>query len=459
MGRPVFACAQQAQKILERCSTTRSGLCPPDFFERPIGMRHRILFLAQSLPFPPHAGVTRRTYYILEELQREFDVTLVAFSRRVHQADPAAVADAAAALRRKLSSVMDPVSISSDYSLLRKVRSHLRSVVSGEPFIYYEYDDARFGQELQHALGRDRPHMVHLDSMDLYRWLPFLPVLPTACTHHSVESDLLRLDAEHRRNPIMRGYVNHQANLMERVERRLAPRFDLNVMTSQVDAERLRALAAGARTAVIPNGVDTEFFGPGSPTDVVPGRVAFLGPTYMFPNRDAVDFFLTKAWPFVRQRCPDSTFHLIGKNSAEEKARFESHRGVTCNGQVPDIRPHFSQAAVSIVPIRVGGGTRLKILDAWAMGKAVVSTSVGCEGLKTVDGRNILVRDDPTEFAAAVVQVLVDPSLRERLGHEARKTAEEHYSWHGVGQKLVNLYKGLLSTHGQLDTARSQVGL
>jgi len=119
---------------------------------------------------------------------------------------------------------------------------------------------------------------------------------------------------------------------------------------------------------------------------VVPGRVTFLGPTYMFPNRDAVDFFLANSWPLVRQRCPDGTFHLIGKNSADEKARFESHPGVTCNGHVPDIRPHFAESAVSVVPIRVGGGTRLKILDAWSMGKAVVSTSVGCEGLKTVDG-------------------------------------------------------------------------
>ncbi|HMH26009.1 MAG TPA: glycosyltransferase, partial [Gemmatimonadaceae bacterium] len=366
MGRPVFACARQAQKVLERSKAAWPGLVPSRFLQASIGMRHRILFLAQSLPFPPHAGVTRRTYYILEELQREFDITLVAFSRRVHQADPAAVASAATELRRKLSSVMDPVAITSDYSLLRKLRSHLRSVVSGEPFTYYEYDDTRFGQELQQALGRDRPHMVHLDSMDLYRWLPSLPMLPTVCTHHSVESDLLRLDAEHRRNPIVRGWVNHQANLMERVERRLAPQFDLNVMTSELDAERLRTMAVDARTAVIPNGVDTDFFGPCAPEDVVPGRVAFLGPTYMFPNRDAVNFFLAEAWPFVRQRCPDSTFHLIGKNSAEEKARFESHPGVTSNGHVADIRPHFSQAAVSIVPIRVGGGTRLKILDAWA---------------------------------------------------------------------------------------------
>jgi len=217
------------------------------------------------------------------------------------------------------------------------------------------------------------------------------------------------------------------------------------VMTSEVDADRLVALAPGARTTVIPNGVDTDYFRPGSPDAVVPRRVAFLGPTYMFPNRDAVEFFLADAWPLVRQHSPESTLHLIGENSPDDKALFESHPGVTCNGRVPDIRPHLAQAAVSVVPIRVGGGTRLKILDAWSMGKAVVSTSVGCEGLESVDGRNILIRDDPREFAAAVIEVLRDRDLRERLGHEARKTAQERYAWRVVGRKLVESYQDRLA--------------
>jgi glycosyltransferase involved in cell wall biosynthesis len=408
-------------------------------------MRHRILVLSQCLPYPPHSGVTKRTYHILQELQREFDVTLVAFSRRDHQPDATALARAAAVLRRELSDVTDPVPISSDYSLAVKLRNHLRSMVSREPYVFFEYGDRRYGQELNRAVGHARPDMIHLDSLDVYRWLPLLPPFPVACTHHNLESELLRLQAHHFPNAAGRAYMRHQADLVERVERRLCAQFDLNVMTSEIDAERLRALAPGARTTVIPNGVDIDFFRPGPRDEMIPGRVAFLGPTYMFPNRDAVDFFLAEGWPLVREKCPESTFHLIGKNSPEEKTRFEAHPGVTCNGHVPDIRPHFAQAAVSIVPIRVGGGTRLKILDSWSMGKAVVSTSVGCEGLETVDGRNILIRDDPAEFAEAVAQVLSDQNLRERLGSEARKTAEEHYAWRAVGRKLVGLYQDLLA--------------
>ncbi len=340
---------------------------------------------------------------------------------------------------------MNPVPINSEYSLARKLRNHAWSVLSREPYIFYEYGDARFGQELQQAVDRARPDLIHLDSLDLYRWLPSLPGLPAVCTHHALESDLLRLQADHLQNRLVRRYMKHQADLLKKVERKLCPRFDLNVMTSEVDAERLRALSPGTRTTVIPNGVDTDYFRPSSPDAEVPGRVAFLGPTYMFPNRDAVEFFLADAWPLIRQHCAENTFHLIGKNSPDDKALFESHPGVTCNGHVSDIRPHLAEAAVSVVPIRVGGGTRLKILDAWSMGKAVVSTSVGCEGLETADGRNILIRDDPREFAAAVVEVLRDRDLRERLGHEARKTAEERYAWRVVGRKLVGSYQGLLA--------------
>jgi glycosyltransferase involved in cell wall biosynthesis len=371
---------------------------------------------------------------------------LVAFSRRDHQPDAASLARAAAALGQELFDVSRPVPIRSDSSLAVKLRNHLRSVVTREPYIFFEYGDARFGDELNRAITRTRPDMIHLDSLDVYSWLPSLPVLPTACTHHNLESDLLRLQADHLPNPLVRSYMRHQADLVEQVERRLCAGFQLNVMTSEADAERLRTLAPGATTTVIPNGVDTGFFQPSSPESVVPGRVAFLGPTYMFPNRDAVEFFLAEAWPLVRQRCPESSFHLVGKNSAAEKTRFESHPGVTCNGHVQDIRPHFAEAAVSIVPIRVGGGTRLKILDSWSMGKAVISTSVGCEGLETVDGRNILIRDDPTEFAKAVIEVLRDKDLRDRLGGEARKTAEERYAWRAVGRKLVGLYRGLLES-------------
>ena len=385
-----------------------------------------------------------RTYHILQHLQTEFDVTLVPFSRRVHQADATSRSTATNALREEVAHVETPAIIESDWSLWTRVSDHLKSVVSREPYTYYEYGNPAFRRMLDNAIKRSPPDLVHLDSLDLYRWLPFLPSVPTACTHHNIESELLRLPADHLRVPGLGTYVRHQADLVEKIERRLSPRFDLNVLTSERDEARLRALAPQARTMVVPNGADIEFFSPSSSDLEVPGRVVFLGPTYMFPNRDAIEFFLDSIWPSVLESCPDATFYTVGKNSPGEKARFESRPGTSAIGYVSDIRPVFAEAECSVVPLRVGGGTRLKILDAWSMGKAIVSTSIGCEGLETLDGVNILIRDEPREFAAAVVDVLRNRELRARLEREGRHTVETHYAWSVVGARLNAAYHELI---------------
>jgi len=215
-------------------------------------------------------------------------------------------------------------------------------------------------------------------------------------------------------------------------------------MTSKVEADRLAALAPNSVTLVVPNGVDTVYLTPRNDIPVVPGRVAFLGPTYVFPNRDGVDYFLRDIWPVILRCYPAATLQLIGRNTPLDQPRYEAVPGIACLGQVPDIRPYLAAACCCIVPLRVGGGTRLKILDYWAMGKAVVSTSVGCEGLNAVDRENIIIRDDPEAFGRAVVSVLSDPGLRSQLEANARQTVERTYSWETVGEGLRRAYRHLM---------------
>lgn len=405
-------------------------------------MRPRILFLSQSLPYPPDSGVTNRTFHILSELQALFDITLIAFSRRNHQPDAESRARATASLSTPTCDVREPSLIVSDWSGPRKVWNHARSVIFRRPYVYYEYEAQTFAAELDRALQTASPALVHLDSLDLYRWNPGLDV-PVACTHHSIESDLLRLRADRMKHAGFRWYLRHQADLLEHVEANVCGTFDMNVMMSDVDAARLRALVPRARTTVAANGVDTEYFRPG-PNGTIPGRVVFLGPTYMLPNRDGIEFFLEQIWPIVHGRLPASSLHLIGRNPGPDRARLASHPGVVCQGHVPDIRPHMGSARCSIVPLRIGGGTRLKILDAWAMGKAVVSTTIGCEGLEVRNGENILVRDDPRDFADAVSEVLGNDPLRARLEHNARATAETVYNWPIIGKRLRATYASLI---------------
>ena len=249
--------------------------------------RPRLLFLCQCLPFPAHTGVTNRTLHILEELQREFDITLVPFFRRHHQADAEAVRRSEAALGERLAAVHRPSPILNEHSRTRLVWDHLRSVVTRRAYVHYEYRSRAFRHELRAALGAGKPDLIHLDSLDLYGWIDELPDSPTVCTHHNIESDLLERRSRHAPHWIANRYIRHQAELVRHVERRYVKRFALNLMVSELDATRLQELAPGARTTVVPNGVDTEYFQPR--TDLMKaGRVVFLGPTYMYANRDAV---------------------------------------------------------------------------------------------------------------------------------------------------------------------------
>jgi len=406
--------------------------------------RPRLLFLSQCLPYPPHSGVANRTFNILRQLRVEYDIDLIAFSRVNHQPDRGAREAAWEALRNATAFLAEPTPIPSEHSMLRKIWDHVRSVVSGRAYTHYEYQSGAFADRLHDVLRRRTPALVHLDSLDLHRWLPELPRVPIACTHHDIDSELLRLRAERLGHAAVRPYLLLQARRVERVEREWCPRLALNVMMSEIDAGRLRALAPGARTVVVPNGTDTEYFQP-SGGESLPGRIAFVGPTYSHPNRDAVEFLLQEIWPKVRAADRTASLRLMGRNAPADGARYGAEPGVTTLGYVPDIRPPLSEARCCVVPIRIGGGTRLKILDAWAMGKAVVSTSIGCEGLDAVDGQNILIRDAPGNFADAVLQVLRDARLRARLEGNGRRTALDTYSWGVVGRRIRSAYKELLS--------------
>lgn len=403
-----------------------------------------ILFLSQCLPYPPTSGTTNRTFHILEQLVEEFEVHLLAFVRRNHQPTGEAIRIAVKGLEGAGVQVEGVFSIASERSMLGRLRTHLFSVASRKPYTYHDYFDPRFGEALRAVRARFSPRLAHLESLDLHRWLPDLAGVSVSCTHQNIESELLRMRAKHAGSAPVAGYLRHQAQLVEGVERASCPGFALNVVTSDLDGLRLAALAAGSATCTIPNGVDVNALRPPDGCVERPGEVLFLGPTYMFPNRDGVHFFLDQVWPQVRQEVPDASFVLVGKASPEDRRMIERHPGARCEGFVADIRPHLAAAACCIAPLRVGGGTRLKILDYWAMGKATVATTVGAEGLKTEDGVNILLRDEPRGIADAVIAILRDPELRRRLSRAARATAVETYSWDHIGRTLRERYHRLL---------------
>jgi glycosyltransferase involved in cell wall biosynthesis len=399
--------------------------------------RPKLLFLSQTLPFPPDSGTAIRSYNVLRLLARDYDVTALCFYRRATTPD---LAGSLAALREIASSV-EAFPIEQEHSRARMLFDHARSVLTGRAYTAFAYRNSAFTRTLLAHLAREKFVLAHLDSLDLGAYVPMLAGVPVIAVHQNVESALLRRRAANEPNALRHMYLRLQARLMEGEERRWSPRVALNLAVSDSDAEDLRALVPNARFEMIPNGVDVEAFVPSG--GAVDNGIVFVGGMSWFPNADALEFFDEEILPLVRSRDERVKVTWVGRAKPDVIASY-AKRGIHLTGHVDDIRPHVAAAACYVVPLRIGGGTRLKILDAWAMGKAVVSTSIGCEGLQTADGRNILIRDDPVEFAEAVIQVLSDSELRERLGREGRATVEQTYAWPVIGHQLNSLYRGLL---------------
>ncbi len=400
--------------------------------------RPRLLLLSHRLPFPPHNGAAIRTYNLMRQLAVDFDVTALCFDRR----DPALET---LPLQGRLDALApfakcQAFPIPQLHSRTRLVWDHVRSVTNGRPYVYHAHESAAFEQALRETLASTTFDMVHIDSLDLLRFVPMVQHLPIACTHHNAESTLLLRRAA-RETGLRASYIRYQAGLLAKAEAELLDRFAVNVTVSEVDSGVLRQLAPSARFAVVPNGVDADFFQPAA--NGKRAGCVFVGGTTWFPNRDGLEWFAADVLPRMRAAGMEDGVKWVGRITDAERTEFAAS-GLDFTGYVDDIRPHVLSAACFIAPLRVGGGTRLKILDAWAMGAPVVATRAASEGLDAVHGENILLADDAEDFVQATAEVLRDRSLAARIGAGGRASVEKTYSWNVVGARLRSLYHDVL---------------
>jgi len=402
-----------------------------------VSVRPRLLFLCQTLPFPPDGGVWIRTYNVLRLLARAFDITALCFERAAMPGTHAAHDRAVACDALGRFAHVEVFSIPQRHSRARYLWDHVRSIVSRRVYTTYLYESSGFARRLNHIMEAEAVDLIHMDSLDLADYLPACRGIPVVCVHHDVTSMQLRRRADVERRAWRRAYLRHQAKLMEQSEREWCERVALNVVVSEHDRALLEHAAPAARFAVVPNGVDVEEFRPSATTGQ---GVAHMGGLTWFPNLDALEFFGRDILPHLRAADPHVPVRWVGSASATQQRQYGVEFGIEITGYVDDVRPFMRAAACHIVPLRAGGGTRVKILNSWAMGKPVVTTSIGCEGLEAVDGDNVLIRDDPKSFARAILDVLEDGALRRRLGRSGRATAERLYSWDRIGEGLIDTY-------------------
>jgi len=396
--------------------------------------------IAHFVPFPPHGGARQRNFNLLREVARNNDVDLITLNQKALLPTAEAVKESVDSVRQYCKSIR-VFDIPSDGSSLKWYSLLATNVFSREPYSVWRYRSPRMHEDIRQTLSKESYDVIHVDTIDLAQYVLEYTDTPKVLNHHNVESVILLRRAAKAQSSLEKWYLNHQGRKLQEYERTTVGSFDVNVTVSDLDGENLQKLAPGTRTVTVSNGVDTDYFQPqGIEQDE--NRVIFVASLDWFPNIDAVRFFLSDIWPILKNKVPGVVMHLVGGppppeilEAAKTDPRFIVH------GYVKDVRPHMDKAAVYIVPIRVGGGTRLKILDAWAMGKAVVSHSIGCEGLDTRDGENILIADSPEDIAEKTVELLRNRELRERLQKNARETALETYSWRKIGPVLDDVLR------------------
>lgn len=314
---------------------------------------------------------------------------------------------------------------------------------------------------LEQILSEQEFDIVQVESIHLMAYLPIIRAARNQplviCDWHNIESELLQRYSERESGLLRKAYAGRTARLMGEFERRAMREFDAHVVVSERDAARLRALNPDARIFVIENGVDTAYYSDaqienagaarsGAPTR---NRIVFVGSMDYHANIDGAINFAREVWPRLHDRQTDLVFTIVGRDPAPEVRELAGFPGIEVTGTVADVRPFYREAIAAIVPLNVGGGSRLKILEAMAAGIPVVSTTLGAEGLEVQPGANILIADTSEQLVEAIISVAENESQRQHLKAAGRTLVSDRYDWSRLGASLFTAYQELLTTRSK----------
>ncbi|MFY9744551.1 MAG: glycosyltransferase [Candidatus Sulfotelmatobacter sp.] len=398
----------------------------------------KILWVKAGGLVPPDTGGKIRSYNILRELARRHSVTFFSFhGEHDHAQHPELkdIFDGLVCMPLKLPSAKSPAEMLS-YGI------HL---FSAQPYGIAKFCRPEVRRRVRALIEKENYEVIVCDFMAAAGVIPWSSPIPKVLFTHNVEATIWRRHYEVSANPVWKTISWLEWKKMEAAERRYLRLADHVLTVSESDRDAFASVADPTRLTVIPTGVDVEYFQPLS-VDETPDSLVFTGSMDWLPNEDAIFYFLDEIFPLIVQKSPRIVLEVVGrKPSRKLQARAEQERNVTLTGWVEDIRPYLARAAVCIVPLRIGGGTRLKIFEAMAMAKAVVSTSVGAEGLPVSSGRNICLADTPRDFADRVISLLEDSSERRRIGTAARMMVQEKYSWGQIAESFSQTLLKVLS--------------
>jgi polysaccharide biosynthesis protein PslH len=404
----------------------------------------KILWLSHFIPYPPKGGVLQRGYHLVKQLAQYHEVHLLAFNQEDLMAPLfPSVEQGVNEAKDHLSTYCKSVTfvpLPLDNSPLAKKWMAFKSLFSKSPYTMNWLLSDEYVHYIKQLIETHDFDFVHFDTISLAPFKAYCGSLKTSLDHHNIESHMLIRRASKEPNLLKRLYFLQEGKRLEKFEKTLCPTFDFNFTCSEIDTQRLQEIAPKASSHTIANGVDTHYFVPNPEVEKV-DRLIFVGTLSWYPNIEAVTFIANEIWPAIKEKHPQLQVDIIGANPpqsilelAKQDQRFNVH------GFVDDILPYLHQAKCYICPIKDGGGTKLKIVDALSVGMAIVADEIACEGINVSDESNVLFAQTAEEYVAKIEAVLFNESQREALQNNARKLALAEYSYASIGKKLADLF-------------------
>lgn len=387
----------------------------------------RVLVIDEEFPYPLDSGKRIRSYQLLSRLASRCEIDYLAYGTT--QSESFAAIEKARMHPHPVFANLPPQSGPGFYLRL------LGNLFSRYPYIVSRHYSQLFQHQLDAAVDKIKPDLI------LCEWTPYavfvmdITDIPRVIVAHNIEHRIWQRYYEYEESALKKWYIGRQASKVAAFEKKIFSMVEGAVAVSDEEADELRTLNPKLRVEVVENGVDLDYFTPAR-DDSERESLVFVGAMHWRPNQDAVTYFVEEIFPRIRQQRPDVTFTIVGQGPPPHIQKLGSLPGVCVTGRVEDVRSYVKAATVFVVPLRIGGGTRLKILEALAMTKAVVATSVGAEGLAVADGVHLMIADGAEPFAERIDRLLRDRALRRELGERGRKLVEEQYGWDRLAGKL-----------------------
>jgi glycosyltransferase involved in cell wall biosynthesis len=404
----------------------------------------RILWVKADKILPVHSGGNIRSYHILRQLALRHE--LIFFSYYGGAPDTEYEEE----LTRQLPGAVCLCTRKHGSTSFSRRLDYLARLPMQAPYAVSRFKSDRVRVRLKAWFEERRFDVAVCDFLDAAVNFPDRLVIATLLFQHNVESEIWRRYAATERNPARRLLYGVEFKKMLRYEQSVVRKVHHTVAVSEHDRNLMSRWTDSRRISVVPTGVDLQQYkSDASPTTNAP-LVLFVGAMDWEPNVDAVEYFCAEIWPSIQSKVPAARFRIVGRSPVRRVRRLASS-SIEVTGSVPSVVDHLRESSVVVVPLRVGSGTRLKIYEAMAAGKAVVSTSVGAEGLDVHHDQDILLADDPNTFAGAVILLLQDADRRRRYERAAAALATK-YDWAAIGDKFGQALEELVGVASRRDS-------